>query len=254
MSHACPREDSAVLDYNRLAEEYARHRGVHPEVLRGLVTFGAITRSSRVLEVGCGTGNYIVAVRRTAECSCCGVDPSESMLARARQASNAVEFRAGAAERLEFDSGEFDLVFSVDVIHHLRDREAYFREARRILRGGGKLCTVTDSEAIIRSRKPLAVYFPETVEVELRRYPRLGDLKGMMQRAGFDAVEERTVEFPYGLRDLGAYRDKAFSSLHLISEEAFRRGMGRMEADLREGPIACVSRYVMLWGRTPQSA
>ena len=69
-----------------------------------------------------------------------------------------------------------------------------------------------------------------------------------MARAGF--VEPRLVEVSrdYDLDDIQAYRDRAFSSLLLIDEEAFRRGISRLEADLARGPIPCVSLYTMIWG------
>ncbi|MDP2957591.1 MAG: hypothetical protein Q8N53_14290, partial [Longimicrobiales bacterium] len=70
----------------------------------------------------------------------------------------------------------------------------------------------------------------------------------IMRRVGFAEVSEETVEFAYQLTDAQAYRDRAFSSLHLIPEEAFQRGIRRMEAALRLGPIPCVSRYLLLWG------
>ena len=50
-----------MLYYDKIAYEYARHRRVHPEVLKGLLVTGAIGRVSRVLEVGCGTSNYVGA-------------------------------------------------------------------------------------------------------------------------------------------------------------------------------------------------
>ena len=51
-----------TIDYDMLAREYARHRRVHPEVVKGLISGGGITQSSHVLEVGSGTGNYIIAL------------------------------------------------------------------------------------------------------------------------------------------------------------------------------------------------
>ncbi|MER3438994.1 MAG: hypothetical protein C4346_16180 [Chloroflexota bacterium] len=51
----------------------------------------------------------------------------------------------GRAEVLPFKAQSFDLVFSVDVVHHISDRLAAFREARRVLRPRGWCCTVTDS-------------------------------------------------------------------------------------------------------------
>lgn len=236
------------IDYDQVAAEYARHRQVHPEVLQSLLEAGGVRSASRVLEVGCGTGNYVVAVESLIGCACWGIDPSEQMLSRARERSKEINFQPGRAERLEFPPDFFDLAFSVDVIHHVSDRAAYFRQACRVLRSGGKICTVTDSEWIIRHRQPLTTCFPETVEGELERYPRIAQLREFMERAGFGQIIETTVEFPYQLTDSQAYRDKAFSSLHLISEKDFQRGIQRMERDLSCGPISSVSRYLLLWG------
>ena len=238
----------AAIDYDKIAGEYARNRRVHPAVLEDLARTSGIERTSRVLEVGCGTGNYSAALQAAAGCACWGIDPSEQMLARARERPEAVHWQLGRAEQLDFSPATFDLVFSVDVIHHLGDRPAYFREAWRVLRHSGRVCTVTDSAEIICQRRPLAVYFPETVAVELARYPGIAELRVEMEQAGFHDIAETQVEFAYALGDIQAYRDKAFSSLHLIPEETFRRGIARMEEDLRAGPLPAVSRYVLVWG------
>ena len=239
---------STLIDYDRIASEYALHRKIHPEVLRDLLAESGIHGGSSVLEVGCGTGNYIAAVESAIGCSCWGIDPASEMLAEARERPGSVTFQAGRAARLEFSAGVFDLVFSVDVIHHLENITAYFQEVQRVLKPGGRACTVTDSEWIIRHRTPLAAYFPETVAVDLERYPRSDQLYQAMRAAGLAELAEHQVEFPYQLRDAQAHRDKAFSSLHLMREEAWRRGLERMEADLRSGPIPCMSRYVLIWG------
>ena len=237
-----------MIDHAGLAQQYARHRRVHPEVLRELLEESGIDAQSSVLDVGCGTGNYIVALESAVGCRSWGIDPSSEMLAEASQRPGTVGFQAGRAEQLEFTTSFFDLVFSVDVIHHLEDITRYFQEACRVLKPGGRACTVTDSEWIIRHREPLAAYFPETVTVDLERYPRSDQLYQAMRAAGLAELAEHQVEFPYQLTDAQAYRDKAFSSLHLIREEAWRSGLERMEEDLRSGPIPCVSRYALIWG------
>ena len=239
---------SPVTDYAGLAQEYARHRKVHPAVLRDLLQESGIYAQSSVLEVGCGTGNYTLALESTVGSPCWGMDPSEEMLAEASEGPGSVHFQVGRAEQLEFSTGFFDLAFSVDVIHHLEDIARYFQEAFRILKPGGRVCTVTDSEWIIRHREPLAVYFPESVDVDLARYPRLRELRALKRDAGFAELSEHTVEFPYELRDAQAYRDRAFSSVFLIGEGAWRRGLERIERDLQTGSISCISRYVLLWG------
>ena len=239
------------MDYNSLAREYTQHRRIHPDVLAGLLTKSHLNPASFVLEVGCGTGNYIIAIQETIGCTCSGTDPSGQMLAQARERSQQIRFDLGKAEMLAFPQSVFDLVFSVDVIHHVGDQAAYYLEAMRVLKPGSLVCTVTDSEDILRRRQPLANYFPETVELELKRYPRIPDLQQMMAAAGFERIIEERVEYRTVIQDIQMYRDKAFSSLHLIPQEAFEHGIRRMEADLLSGPIQVISRYLLLWGVKP---
>ena len=73
------------MDYDQLALDYARHRQVQPEVLKSLLRSVTSERSLRLLEVGSGTGNYIIALSDLTRHPCWGVEPSAQMLARARE-------------------------------------------------------------------------------------------------------------------------------------------------------------------------
>ncbi len=243
------------VDYDRAAGQYAAHRQIHPGVLAELCSRGRIGPRSAVLEVGCGTGNYIAACQRgdggRPGRGTWGLDPSPGMLAHARTRPEPVAWVQGLAERLPFAPAQFDLVFSVDVIHHVAGKAAYHHQAARVLRPGGQLCTVTDSEEIIRRREILSGYFPDTVELELARYPRLAQLLTWMGEAGLTDWEVITVELPFELTNAQPFRDRAYSSLHLISEEAWRAGLARLERDLARGPVPGVARYACVWGRRP---
>jgi ubiquinone/menaquinone biosynthesis C-methylase UbiE len=239
------------LDFDGRVEEYARHRRVHPEVLQQLLASGIFAPQTRVLDVGCGTGNYAATLTDATRCRVSGVDPSPRMLERARDAAPWESLAQSSGESLPFGDDAFDVVMSTDVIHHIGDRDAYFREAARVLRPGGHLVTVTDSHDAIPRRRPLSSHFPETVNIELRRYPPVSTLLEEMASAGFVAPRVVEVSRDYVLEDIQAYRDRAFSSLLLIEDEAFRRGIGRLEVDLARGPIPCVSLYTMIWGEVP---
>jgi ubiquinone/menaquinone biosynthesis C-methylase UbiE len=235
-------------NYDTLADEYARHRRAHAGVVAELVAKARLGPASRVLEVGCGTANHLGALHDAAGCACSGIDPSERMLAKARENAGHANLVLGRAERLTFDDASFDLVYSVDVIHHVVDQAAFYREARRVLAEGGFVCTVTESEEMIRRREPHATYFPETVDVELARYPRIDDLRRLMYGAGFRAIEVSAVAVASPIEDARMYSEKACSSLHLIPKDAFDRGIQRLEADLAGGPIPRVWERLLLWG------
>jgi ubiquinone/menaquinone biosynthesis C-methylase UbiE len=237
-----------LINYNNIALEYARHRKADQRVVENLLSDGRITAVSRVLEVGCGTGNFIIALEAATGCACFAVDSSEEMLKLASRRLEKINFKHAEAEEMPFEQNSFDLVFSVDMIHHLSDHAVYFREARRVLATGAKICTVTESEWMIRNRRPLANFFPETIKPELTKYPRISDLRKVMEKVGFVNISQNSVESLYDLTDIQPFRDRAFSCLHLISEQAFRRGISKMETDLSGGPIPCVSRYSLLWG------
>ena len=95
---------------------------------------------------------------------------------------------------------------------------------------------------------PLAFYFPETVRIDLERYPSILILRTHMQQAGYQLIKQNQVEFTYSIADIQAYRDKVFSCLHLISDASFQDGIRRMEEDLKRGSLLGISRYAMIWG------
>lgn len=240
-------------DFNEFAEEYAQYRKIDLPVLEDLMATGLVDGQSVVLEVGCGTGNYITEIAANTKATCFGLDPAEKMLAAAKAShlANGIQWHRGYARSLPFAAEMFDLVYTVDVSHHIQHRLAYFEEVYRVLKPGGKVCTVTDSEWILSHREPLATYFPATIGVNLARYPTVPELLSCMAEAGFVNLTEKMAEYPYLLYDAEGYRNKAYSSLHLIDEASYQQGLADLERDLKSGPLLCHSYYLLLWAEKP---
>src|SRR5260370_12338157 len=215
-----------------IAPGYAHWRSVNPQLLDALVAKGAVRTDSCVLELGCGTGNYLRALCERTGCAGWGLDPSEAMLAQARTGGpGRLCWICAPAEHTVLAAAQFDLTFCVDVVHHLGNRAQVFEEAHRVLRHGGALCVATDSEQMIRRRQPLSVYWPETIEIELARYPSIARLRAEMCEARFVRLGQREVASRGWLTDPGAYRAKVFSCLHALREEVYQQGLARLEAD-----------------------
>ena len=241
-----------VIDYDKLAAEYARHRRTYPGLVEHLVAHAGIDAGSAVLEVGCGTANHAAAIRQATGARCVGVDPSAEMLKVAAAQPAALELHQGRAEDLDFPERTFDLIFSVDMIHFVAEPVAYFTRAFAALKPGGFFCTVTDSAWNIRNRLPLSRFFPEAIEAELGRFHPISALTGAAEQAGFTGVHEETVESTYELTDARRFEEKAFSCLHLISEEAFRTGLAALKAALADGPVPGNLRSAVVWAGRPR--
>lgn len=234
------------MNYDLLAANYAASRRVHPGIVAKLAQAITSTGAQIAAEVGCGTGNYAAALQQATNVCVVGVEPSYGMLAFAQAVG--VSGCQGRAEALPLCDASLDFVYTVDVIHHLRDVPRYFAEVRRVLKLGSPVCSATDSQQIIATRQPLAVYWPETVASELQRYHSISRLGEWMENAGFQAVHDEDVEFAYMLHDAEPYRRRAYSTLQSIEDAAWQRGLARLEADLARGPLSCVSRYTLVWG------
>src|SRR5687767_14084275 len=90
-------------------------RALEDEIVTSM-TSASIAASSRVLDVGCGTGTTTLAVARRLSARCTGVDISEPMLARARARAEReglpVEFAQADAQSHAFERAVFDAIVS----------------------------------------------------------------------------------------------------------------------------------------------
>ncbi len=227
------------MDYDDYAETYAKTRSAFPWVLRALSDeVRRLRDGATVVDIGCGTGNYVIALSlEIPDRVYQGVDLSEGMLAVARSRSDAVRFaRADAETALPYPEGSCDLAYVVDVLHHVADPATFFRAAARVLPANGRLIVVTDSEANIRARS-LTLFFPEILEIELRRYPKIEALHEAAKAAGLVHVGTDAAEGSLPLDDdfLAKLGAKCSSAMRIIPEEAHRRGMERLRRAQAEG-------------------
>jgi ubiquinone/menaquinone biosynthesis C-methylase UbiE len=230
------------VNYDPVAHAYDRRYELHdyPGVRTALLrnTFAG----ARVLELGCGTGKWLADLA-AAGCQVAGIDPSQRMLDRAHQRCSA-DLRHGTAESLPWPDHSFDRVVLVNALHHLAAPDAALRESFRVLKPGGAVTSIGLDPHEHCDRWFVYDYFPETLQLDLSRFPSLPQRTEWLHAAGFTQV---TVEVAERLHWSGtrndAHRDgllnQSFTSqLHALTPAQYTAGLARLpnasrlEADL----------------------
>ncbi len=227
------------VNYNQISKIYDDVREGDLALIQRLTQKLPSKSDVRVLDIGCGTGNYTDLFQKLSRVQVYGIEPSAGMLDKARQKNKNITFKSGQADNIPFDNDFFDFVYMTDVVHHVLDIKAMFEETWRILKPGGAGCIMTQSHQQIEAR-PIAQYFPATARVDKERYPDIPEIIQVASTRGFTGVKseilrEDTVDLDASYLEL--VRKKGYSMLHLISEEEYQVGLQKLEQALVNGPV-----------------
>jgi 2-polyprenyl-3-methyl-5-hydroxy-6-metoxy-1,4-benzoquinol methylase len=167
--HVSPRPDD-----ERLASYYpdgyfgARHRFFNEMFMELRArALPPATKGSRVLDIGCGRGDFLLACRRRGW-QIVGVEQDVAPIlsddaggaASGTRAKPPVDFPVYSTHRLgELESDSFDAVTMWHVFEHLADARGTLREIRRLLRPGGVLIIEVPNFASWQARIGRDVWF-----------------------------------------------------------------------------------------------
>ena len=151
-----------AFNYDKYGQKYSNQRQTDPRIAAYINT--ALGTAKTVLNVGAGAGSYEPEERYLV-----AVEPSAVMRYQ-RKISNRVPAVIGTADSLPFDDDSFDASMALVTVHHWPDIKKGLQELRR----------VTKQQVIIMTFDPdsldnfwNAQYFPEVIEIERRRYPKI---------------------------------------------------------------------------------
>jgi arsenite methyltransferase len=158
------------------------------------IAHAALQPGEVVLDLGSGAGiDCFLAAREVGPSGkVIGVDMTASMVERARAnaaqaGASQVEFRLGEIEHLPLGDGTVDVIISNCVINLSPDKRQVFREARRVLKPGGRL--LVSDLVLLRPiaeslRRNVALYVGCIAGASLRQ-----EYLDLISRAGFSEIE-----------------------------------------------------------------
>ncbi len=229
------------IDYNKISRVYDTGRMANAETVEKLVRLLQISTDSVVLDMGCGTGNYAYAIQQIAK-RVVGIDLSEGMLTKARIKYNDTQLIYGDVTRLPFPSAIFDGAFAVQVLHHVKEKELFIREAHRVLRKGACIAIHACSHQQFREFW-FYHYFPKGLEVDVARMPDTEEIVSLLINAGFSdtgieiCYHDSVVadELPEGYLDNNYCN--SISTFAFLSKDEIESVREKIRKDLASGVI-----------------
>ena len=202
--------DADAADYDKdVRNEVDPIRTGYGDVLRWVIREAQITASSRVLELGSGTGNLSGLIASCGELV--SVDVSENMEAIAKRKvqhlTNRRFIKADILEVFAQELGKFDAVISTYTVHHLTDQEKQRLFALvfdHLLPSGsavfGDLMVQTSSEKETKIQQYLAKGDQATVQaISEEFFWSLDTAIGDLERLGFDVRAARFSDLSFGV-------------------------------------------------------
>ncbi len=229
-------------DYEQLAPGYdARYPLPAEQEARGkaLIALASEVNAIRVLEVGCGTGHWLLGLVTT-KVQTFGLDLSQGMLQKASAHGEALLLARGSAIDLPFAPNTFDVIYCVDALHHFGNAQRYLQEAFRLLRSGGVLAIIGNDPHSGEVSWYGYDYFPGVLETDLARFTAYSQLMDWMRQIGYGEVHtdvlENLGEFRRG-REI--YKDpflkkNSCSQYALMSDEKFQEGLEKIEKTINQ--------------------
>ena len=168
-----------------------------------VVTATGIGPGSRVLDVGCGSGELLAYLGRLGA-SPAGVDPAPGMVELARSRVPAADVRPGTFEHLPWPDGSFDVVTAFNALQFADDTLDALAECTRVARPGGHVAVANWAEGDRNDLNTLeAAVATAAGEAPLPdgdlRQP--GGLERLLVDAGLDDVTGGVVELPWEVPD-----------------------------------------------------
>jgi ubiquinone/menaquinone biosynthesis C-methylase UbiE len=239
-----------TIDYDKVSQVYDQVREGNPEMIHQILEGVSLSKSSLVLDIGCGTGNNTILLASIIDSSVIGLDISYGMLRKAYEKKSHVPLVQAPADCIPFASNSIDFVYMTEVLHHLPDIPKTYQEIHRILKPSKSLCIVTQAHSQIDHRVA-SRFFPRTAAVDKERYPDVPVIEKQLLETGFSTVNSK--EYTYkpvrlGSEYLETIEKRGFSMLHKISKEEYEKGLEDLrEAFQQDEELLYFAEYSFIW-------
>lgn len=168
----------------RTAERLRASRRLYPRLIARYVAF-LVPPGARVLEIGCGLGDLLAAVKPSRGV---GVDFSPKTIEIAKGRHPEIEFHV--ADALAFTADEtFDYIILSDLVNDLPDVQAVLERLHRVARPQTRL-VITFFNNVWRPVLAVAERFGAKAPAPQQNWLSLGDMRNLLHLAGWEPIKD----------------------------------------------------------------
>jgi len=209
-----------------------------------LSLFGGIKKGQKILDAGCGVGGSSIFLAKEYQCKVTGISLSSKQVAVALEnaakyhdVTDLLDFQVMDYTRTTFPDESFDIIWALESLVHALDKEAFFKEANRILKPGGKI-VIAD---LFQSRKDADPHEDELIRkmlhpVAIPGMIRISELENIINVNGMQNLEYRNVTPNIVLTAKRMYFGSFIFALLNKSYRFFHSGTGRFAANHHQYP------------------
>ena len=194
----------------------------------------------RILDIGCGTGNYIRAQQRYYEnmpnIKWVGIDPSRDMLSIAMEKCPGTEFIQTEVESLPPFAERFHLITSHFSFHHFADKRLALEKIVESIERNG----IFKYQNVIPEYMPgwwAYHYCPESVYEDRHRFWELDLLAYELEKRGFETTQiiSLTKANRSTRQILDDFERRDVSQLAMMENSAYTSGLKKIQEDVSNG-------------------
>jgi ubiquinone/menaquinone biosynthesis C-methylase UbiE len=218
--------DNTGILYDRIGTGYNTTRRADPYIAERLFKLLEPQKDQLFLDIGCGTGNYTIALANKG-LNFIGVEPSVEMLDVARSRSSNITWLTGTAEQIPVEDNTFAGVIATLTIHHWAAINKAFAEIHRVLKKDGNLVLFTALPEQMEAYW-LNYYFPKMIADGGKQLPPYHTIENAASATGLKITKTEKYFIQPGLQDQFLYSGKHNPTLYL--DENIRKGISSFSA------------------------
>ncbi|MEZ4792035.1 MAG: class I SAM-dependent methyltransferase [Gelidibacter sp.] len=235
--------------YDTIGTDYNLTRKADPYLVERLYKYLKPKANGTYLDIGCGTGNYTIALQQKG-LQFIGVDPSKEMLAKAKAKNRSIVWKQGKAEAIPLKNESVNGVIASLTLHHWNNLDKGFKDLYRILKPTSRFVMFTSTPDQMKGYW-LNDYFPKMLQDSMSQMPSYDRIEKHLTHNGFKILKTEPFFVPSNLSDLFLYAGKERPELYLdiqvrngissfaslANKTEVEQGLSKLEKDIESGNI-----------------